>query len=276
MTMYNKILIIILFLFAGLFTACEEVIDVELNEANPVLVIEANLNVRTQEAEVKLTRTRSYFAAEEAQPVNDAVVTIDIDGTTTNVELQANGIYTAQIPATAGQIATLEVNDGGTVHSAVSEVPVFVPLDSLTDEFVEPNSLFDGGYFVTLHLLDPAGQPNWYRVKVWENDSLYDDGADLQITDDEFFDGLEFEGSLFYFFDGEDTVANTPADVVRMELINTSEATYEYYNSLFDIIVNQGGGSTAAPANPNTNLTGGALGLFNVFQSDTLEIVIGE
>ena len=274
--MKNKFILIALLLITGLFSGCTEVIDVDLNDADPKLVVEATLNVRTQEAEVKLTRTRSYFAVEEAEPVNDAIVTIDIDGTPTNVEFQAAGLYTAQIPAAAGQTATLEINDGGTVHTAVSEVPSLIVLDSLTDEYVEPNSLFDGGYFVTLHLNDPAGVANYYRVKVTENDSLYDAPSDIQITDDEFFDGLKFEGSLFYFFDGADSVAGTPADVVKMEMLSISEGTYEYYNSLYDIIVSQGGGAVAAPANPVNNISGGALGLWNVFQSDTLEIVIGE
>lgn len=274
--MKNKIILFAIILITAFSTGCMEVIDVELNEANPVLVVEANLNVRTQEAEVKLSRTRSYFAAEEAEPVNNAQITIDIDGTPTAIEFQSNGTYTAQVPAIAGQTATLEINDGGTVHTAVSLVPEFVVLDSLTDEYFEPNSLFDGGYAVTLHLLDPAGIENFYRVKIWENDTLYDAPEDLQFTTDEFFDGLEFEGTLFYFFDGADTIENTPADIVRMEMISTSQGAFDYYNSLADIIINQGGGSVAAPANPITNISGGALGLFNVFQSDTLEIVIGE
>ncbi len=274
--MKNKIILFLLLLTAGLFTSCVEVIDVDLNDADPRLVVEANLNARTQQAEVKLTRSRSFFAAEEAEPVNNATVSIDIDGTPTNIEFQGDGIYTALVPVVAGQTATLLVDDGGTVYSAVSEVPGLVELDSLTDEFVEANSLFDGGWFITLHWVDPAGVPNYYRVKISENDSSYSSPSDLQVFEGEFIDGLEFEGSLFYFFESADSVTGTPADRVEVELISISAASYEYFNSLSDIIVNQGGGSVAAPANPVTNLTGDALGLFNVFQADTMEITIGE
>ncbi len=274
--MKTKIILTLLLVTAGLFTSCIEVIDVDLNDSDPRLVIEANLNARTQQAEVRLTRSRSYFAVEEIEPVNNAIVFIDIDGTTTSVEFQEEGIYKAQIPVSVGQTATLSVDDGGAIYTAISEVPGLVELDSLTNEFVESNSLFEGGWFVTLHWVDPARVPNNYRVKISKNDSSYNSPSDLQVFEDEFFDGLEFEGSLFYFFEGADSVAGTPADRVKVELISISAASYKYYNSLSDIIVNQGGGSVAAPANPVTNLTGGALGLFNVFQADTMELMIGE
>lgn len=265
----------LLFLVLG-FTACTEVIDVDLNDANPVLVIEGNLNAGTSAAEIKLTRTRSYFAAEDAEFVNDATVTLDVDGNTTTLTPQGNGLYADLVPVLAGQTVTLTVDDGGEVHTSIAEVPVLVPLDSLTQEEVEANSLFDGGWLVDVNFADPAGMENFYRVKIYENDTLYDAPEDIQITDDLFFDGLETELTLFYFFQAADSIEGTPADVVRIETSNITKGTYNFYNTLTDIVVNQGGGSTAAPGNPTSNISGGALGVFNVFQSDTLEIIIGE
>jgi len=258
------------------FTACQEVIDVDLNDANPVLVIEGNLNAGTDAAEIKLTRTRSFFAVEEAEFVNNATVTLNVDGAISTLTPQGNGIYADMVPVQAGQTVTLTVDDGGEVHTSVVEVPVLVELDSLTQEEVEETSLFDGGWFVTLNFTDPGGIDNYYRIKMYENDSLYDGPEDIQVGDDQFIDGLLTEIPLFYFFQAADSVAGTPADVVRIETWNITKGTFDYYDTLFDIVVNQGGGSTAAPANPTSNISGGALGVFNVFQSDTLEIVIGE
>jgi len=67
-----QLLLFIILLFSG----CEKVIDVDLNEANPTVVIEANLTNSTNFAEVLLTKTGSYFGDSPIEQISDASVII--------------------------------------------------------------------------------------------------------------------------------------------------------------------------------------------------------
>ncbi len=62
-------------------------------------------------------------------------------------------------------------------------------------------------------------------------------------------------------------------DIVHVELHSISKETYDYYNTLSDIIGGNMEGSSA-PANPTTNLNNGALGYFGAFAISSRTIVI--
>jgi hypothetical protein len=57
-----------------------------------------------------------------------------------------------------------------------------------------------------------------------------------------------------------------------VQLISLDSAVYEYYKT-FTELVNTNPGS-AAPANPNSNLSNGALGYFSAWSSDTMSVII--
>jgi len=49
------------------------------------------------------------------------------------------------------------------------------------------------------------------------------------------------------------------------------EPTFDFFNTLSDVLNNQNG---PAPANPNTNIQGGALGYFGAFTSSKKQIIV--
>ena len=88
----------LLVIFFGIFSSCEDVIDVELNEAPPRLVVEANLNLwrnGNASAIIRLTTTGPFF--ENGVPfVSDASVTVtDENGNLYPFLYSQNGIYTS-------------------------------------------------------------------------------------------------------------------------------------------------------------------------------------
>ena len=256
-------LVAVLFLFG-----CEEVIEVDLNEADPQLVVEANLSVQEGELNVLLTRTSSYFDQSPPVPVTDAAVTLRVEGSPFNVPHSADGNYRLPVNVSHGQTLELEVLDAGSEPvTARLEVPRYVPMDSIGATYLEPSSFFDGGSVLTLFFQDPPNEESFYRIRIILDGEILDGPEDLIVERDLFADGEYINYTAFgYFFDGGETV-----DVIVESI---PPAAYEYYTTLSDIVVFQGGGSTAAPANPTTNLSNKALGLFNVYQSDTVSIVV--
>ena len=59
------------------WTACEKVIDVDLNEATPAVVIEGNLVYNERNLQVKISRTGSYFGDEPLNKVSGAEVYLE-------------------------------------------------------------------------------------------------------------------------------------------------------------------------------------------------------
>lgn len=261
---YLKTLLLLTLAFAS--AGCEKVIDVDLNEANAQLVVLADLNLDANLIEVDLSRTTSYFAPEAPTRVTDALVELQTGSGTVQVPHAGNGVYRATTGPLSGNL-TLRIQDGGVAYTALSAVPTRIPLDSIVPEFVDANAFFDGGYVLRSNWNDPAAEENHYRFRIWKNDSLYDAPEDLTVLSDQIINGQQVDFPLFpnFFQTG---------DSVRVEFRSISRTMYDYYETLSDITVNQGGGSTAAPANPNTNLQGGALGYFNVFAADTAGLTI--
>ncbi|MCB0464883.1 MAG: DUF4249 family protein, partial [Aequorivita sp.] len=90
----------LLVIFFGILSSCEDVIDVNLNDASPRLVIEANLNVwenGTSQASVRLTTTAPFF--NNSVPfITGAIVTVtDENGTVYPFTYSDNGFYTANL-----------------------------------------------------------------------------------------------------------------------------------------------------------------------------------
>ncbi|WNJ18459.1 DUF4249 domain-containing protein [Pontibacter sp. G13] len=251
-------------------TACEKVIDVDLEETDRVIVIEAALSEGTQDFQVNISKTTNYFGASEDLFVPDATVVLaDDEGTTWPIDHVGEGVYVAPVTAMAGRTYTLTVEAEGETYTAISRLLQPVTLDSLTIEFQEPIGAFEGGYLVFLNYQDPAGVSNFYRALHERNGELQTGPDFLQLWDDGIVDGTETRLPLFnQFFEVGDTV--------MVEMRHLDEPVYDYYETLSAIIGTGGGGGSgvAAPANPNTNWTGNAQGHFSTYSSSYQTMIV--
>ena len=107
--MKKNILFILVIL---LLSSCEEVIDIDLQNSDPKLVIEASVNVLkdgTSDAVVTLSQTAPFFE-NYIPPVTDALVSITSStGDVYNFNHTQNGIYTANFVPVLENSYTLEV-----------------------------------------------------------------------------------------------------------------------------------------------------------------------
>lgn len=100
--------------------------------------------------------------------------------------------------------------------------------------------------------LDPAGEDNYYQFIVKRNGVKE---KDIFIKEDQGFDGLENSQKF--------SIEANYADMITIDMHNINESAYEY---LMGVKLNLFQ-STATPTNPNSNITGDALGYFKVFSA---------
>ncbi|MBT3384410.1 MAG: DUF4249 domain-containing protein [Prolixibacteraceae bacterium] len=263
MTKIKYISILVTFL---LFS-CEKVIDVNLNEANPVIVIEGNLTKTPVSVEVKISRTGSYFGSAPVTKISNASVLLEDDlGARFILDELEKGLYKSRnVHPQIDKNYKLSVEVEGKIYEAFSKLNPPVTIDSLTSAFSEGFAFLDAGYYVTIYFEDPAEVKNYYQLKIYKNGKLKNDFDNLIIFDDNLFDGqkLEIQPRNILFI---------PGDTATIELNSLDKNAYEYFKTFQEVISTNPG--SAAPANPNSNFTNGALGYFSAYSTGVKSIEI--
>lgn len=264
----KKIVNILFMVF--LVSACEEVIEVDLNDAHPVVVIEGSLTRSPSLTMVKVSKTTSYFGEPAiSKMVSDAEVTIENDlGNKFVLEEVEKGIYKSRdIYPQFGRTYKLTVKVDGEIYESYSTLHPPVNIDSITYYYDEGFAFIDPGYYVKMYFTDPPEDNNYYRIKVYKNGEYKNRLDNFLILDDKIINGqiLEFDLRQRTYEIGQEA---------KVELITLDKGAYEYYNTFRELIsVNPG---SAAPANPTSNISNGAMGYFSAWSSDTKTIIIEE
>lgn len=236
------------------FSSCQKEIDINLNSANPKIVIESEISDLLASCKVKLTKTVNYNETNNFPAVSGAEVRIsDNVGNSEILTETSSGIYTSStLQGVSGRIYTLEITDNGKNYLAVSEMPFPVDIDTLTVE----NSFFGNNKFVTAKFKDPAGVENYYRLIQIVNGIQK---TDIFIVSDYLQDGQTISQTLF--FREDDDLATGDSVIVLLQ--NIDKDVYEYFRTLSQL--SGSGGQSATPANPSSNFDNGALGFLNAY-----------
>lgn len=258
---------IVLIIFANLLLySCERVIDVDLNEAAPAIVIEGNLSNIQKVAEVKISMTSSYFDTLPSDKISGANVTVISDfGEKYILNEIENGIYKTDITwFKEGSTYQLFVETNDKIYEATSTLNQPVLIDSI-NFYYEDSPFFESGYYVNVYLTDPPGIKNYYRLKYLKNGLLQNTIDDLILFNDRYLDGNAIEITLY----------NQPFelnDTITVQLISLDGGAFEYLRTFHEMVNNNPG--SAAPANPNSNISNGALGYFSAWSSNTKSAII--
>lgn len=259
----------VLALIIMLFSSCEEVIDIDLKEAEPRLVVEGNITSSLGPYDVLLTTSGGYFDTEAVQPVSGASVFIeDEEGYREELFEKSPGIYrTDWMMGREGLNYTLDVEVEGTNYTATENLPHRVEIQELSIEesifadFVEST---EGVYDVHAVFEDPEDEQNYYRFFVYINGELPEDFRGYDVSDDELFNGLTYTYSFY-------VIEANPGDEIKIEMQSTGYNTYEYFRTLNDALSGRPG---ATPYNPITNLNNDALGYFGAYAVSTETIIV--
>jgi hypothetical protein len=253
-----------------IISGCQKVINVDLKEAEPQIVIEGLINDRDGPYKVTISKSGSYFYQPIFPVVSGAEVIItDNTGTTDTLKETKPGIYlTSKTLGIPGRTYTLRVKSENKEYTGSSTLHSNVPVDSLI-LVKDLSTHFDFGgdprdrERIELHCLfrDPE-EKNFYRIKVIINDTINDES--YWLYDDQYTNGEYTELRVAHV---------TAGDTAIVEMVSLDQQTYWYYRTLANVLyANPVFGST--PANPNTNLDNGALGYFGACAVSTKTIII--
>lgn len=269
---YRSLLFI---LIITVLSSCEKVIDIDLNESDKQYVIEASLEEGENDFSVLITKTAPYFDNQPSDKITTAKVTLkDITtGESIDVPHLAEGKYQTVATAEKDHVYQLSVDVEGKNFTATSSLPKQIPLTEVYSEKGVAGPPRPGGegeekYSVYFRYNDPADEDNYYRAIHYINGKVQLKNI-IQVWDDNVTNGQNARFPLFgQSFDAGDTVL--------VQLIHYDDISYDYFNSLSDLIGSGGGpGGTAAPGNPNSNWSNNALGYFSAYSADTLSVVVG-
>lgn len=263
----RSVYILITISLAGFLNmSCEDIIDVKLDNAEPALIIEANVTTASNIQVVKISRTQNITDSSKFIGVTNASVTMtDSEGKVFEFshEPRFPGLYQTTKARPRPLITyNLRVEVDGKTYTSSSTMPMEVKLDSIgiiTDNFFNKETKTIAAVYK-----DPPGISNYYRFILYVN-KIPSKG--IFAFNDKFNDGKEVTAELRN--SDEDLKQN---DVVRVEMQTIDKNVFKYFEGL-DQNENRGGASTT-PANPVSNISNGALGYFSAHtvQSGTIKI----
>lgn len=258
--------LVLAFVTVVFFTSCEDVIQVKLDQGDPLLTVDAFINDMRQAQTVRLTYTDNYFSQKPNDPVTNATVILrDItSGVDYNfIDVNGNGNYTYNLATTdtlgrIGHDYELTVTHQGNVFKSYSKMNRTAQVDSLIVEFREANSFNDEeGYRFSFLGVDPTGPvSDFYWIKSYRNGTFFNKGGQINICENAAF-GAASDGLIFITPVAEGITPGGELfqknDVCRVEIHSINQETYNFLTQVQTQTTNSGLFATS-PENVKCNI----------------------
>lgn len=244
-------------------TSCEKVIELNLNNSTPRVVIQADIYDHAGPYYVRISKSVNFDQSSVYPPVTGARVQLsDNSGQSELLTETASGIYlTKNFRGIPGRSYQLNVRTGNETFQATSVMPYAVKPDSIYFS-VSP---FSGDKVTTVKCTDPPLVKNYYRfIYIVNNVQI----KTIYVLDDELFQGVTIRYSLMPR--GYDINLENGSNVV-VWLESIDQNVYEYFRTAVTE-----GGQSASPSNPVSNISNGALGYFNACSERKISRIVGK
>lgn len=262
-----KVIIWSIFLF-GIQACGVSVLDVEFPTGERKLVVEGAISNQNKPQIVQLSWSTSLNSNSIDYVENALVIVSGTDGSQDTLQYSSNGKYETPLTGKPGNRYQLDILLEGKHYQAFSSMPSPVEVDSISIKYYEEGLLREAGYYLSLHTLDPDESEGYYRWKVWKNDTLDRvDGvpgyfATLDLNKENDWLNLQYPAPF------------KVGDTIRVQTIKMDKKVYTYYQGLYELMLNDGGLMGPLPVNPETNISGNALGVFQAIYILEKEFVI--
>ncbi|HET8859491.1 DUF4249 family protein [Marivirga sp.] len=254
----NKYKILSLFVAVLFSWGCQEIIEIDLQQSNPKLVIEGRLVNQRSFQSIKISESLNFYDTAGMKPFTEALVSLlDADGnflvyfpynpedsayqTRNPLELEIDKSYILQIEA-KNEILQAE---GKILQNATLDSIYYLSAEELQN-LGQPT--FGDGYFLFVNgSLNNEGI-EYFKLDITVNDTIRNSRGDFSnsVLTSEFF-GNEFQAlPIPGSYDEEDSVG--------LELYTLNEDVYRYYEEFISLLFNDGGVFSSPPVNPTTNI----------------------
>lgn len=284
--MRSKHLILILISVIGL-SSCESLLQIDTPTSLNNIVVESNLSTMLTHWEVKISETQAYYNQDSVKGVESALVVIsDNLGNKDTLVHQGKGIYHSSSVKNCvpGNTYFLRIEYNGELYEASDYCRFQNPIDTFTAYYLpENNGFIEKGWYAFEQSQESELEGDYYEWNVYKNDTLQDQFGfildedanrdvsffNMDIDPDNPLDGIA-KGILprpFPFrFEPGDTI------IIEQNCINRN---YYYYLLTVQNQLNRSGTPfDPPPANPNSNISNGGYGFFNVRNVVTARTII--
>jgi hypothetical protein len=253
--------------FFMLIIACTKEIELDLDGAQPQLVIIGNIADTDGPHQVTISKSVLFSDANQYPPVSGALVVIrdSIGIVDTLKEIKAGVYETGHLVGIPGHTYLLQVITEGKSYTAVTSMPTKVLFDSIRFNPVTIPGNAEN-YAAVPVFRDPAEVSNQYRFIQTVNGKL---DAGYYVQNDFVSNGSINNRPLF-----SPDIDLKSGDTVRIEMRCIDQASYLYFFTLSQI-ASEGPGGGTTPTNPPNNITGNpALGYFAAYTSQTKTAIV--
>lgn len=286
-TRYLYIVIFSLFVF----TACEDKIDLELEDGKNQLVVDGFITNDNSLQVIRLTQSSPFFANIPNPPENNA--TVKVFGPN-NIEYEfvgdssGNFIYDPSINGALDSIGfeyKLEVTFNSNLYTATQILNPVPVIDSMTVAFEEEELGAEEGYYTQFFARDFAGRKDFTLIRPFRNgEPVYEDRTFIILSEDAAFGGDGADGFVYILpIRAAITDPDFPfelEDTSSVELLSLNSDVYQF----LDQVVNSSGSDglfATPPANFRSNIKDAAgnsqddvLGVFSLSAISKSSILI--
>jgi hypothetical protein len=265
-----------------LLIQCTDVIDLDVQQDEPLLVVDAWINDLEQPQTIRLTMSQPYFENSFAPGVVGAevIVTNELGDEFVFID-QANGDY-VWTPAAGyrlgepGRTFSLAIMYDGVTYSATSEMNRVPAIDSLVIEEREAELGLPAGIYAAVYARDFPGTGDAYWIKTYKNGAFLNKPFEINLAFDAAFDaGSGIDGLVFITpirelinrFPDPDTDDDldvppwAPGDSIRVEVHAITVEAFDFMEIARDQMTNGANTIFALPlANTRSNVVNMATG----------------
>lgn len=282
--------------FAGLFllvtfSACEKDISFDLNQQNPVIVVDAQIE-NGQGPIVVLSRSLNYFGAISPQIlaasfVHSANITVANGSLVHRLReysfplgnnyigyyygVDSSSLSTAFV-GEFGKTYGLTINVRGVEYRSITTIPLLTKVaDSLWFK-IAPNNPDPNKRVLMARVTDPPGLGNYVRYFTKINQGPFLPGYN-SVFSDEVVDGTTYQGQVDPGVDRNNPPGTgenffQKGDTVTLKLSNIDRPTYRFWTT-WEFMQQSIGNPFSQPGKVEGNISNGALGAFCGYASWT-------
>lgn len=245
-----------IFLISIFLGGCVDTAEVDLDSADPRLIVEGKIANGEGPFEVKLSLSTEFFNTLPEYVETAEVFISDDAGNVEQLQYTEKGTYvTSSITGVPGYTYHLRIEHAGKTYEAWSHMPQIPELGAIEVTYEEESFLRDEGYYLIVRGEESDFDAGYYRSLVYVDDSLYNP---LGLND--LFAAISEDGEGINQI--EIPYAFRLGDSITLEIISMDRRAYVFYQSFLLLLFSDGGLFGSPPANPEGNISNGALGLF--------------